>query len=250
MRSQLFGFVVQSQLIYELLLDCSLQQAVLTMKQHLVDHGAILPSHPATQSKLIHYLNDPLTIGFEAYMNEWEEDIVQSVHGVLTQHSLSHEWLRMEELKRSLSWLWPKFRETTVLGQFAFSTTIEDKILLTVILGWNPGAATEDISLIDNFIPLFIRKLEKLGHHFTTVSFPLGQEEVTSQQVNYGPRLETLDKLQKLVAHRRKNMTSKQVNITLKAACQDINLAMTTAKKYAPLLCNRWYDQTYSGDLH
>ncbi len=231
------------------MLDCSLQQAVTIMKQHLVERGAILPAQPATQSKLIHYLNDPLTVAFEAYMNEWEEEIVQTVHGITSLHSLNHEWLRMKELKRALSWLWPKFRETTALGQFVFSTTIEDKILLTVTLGWNKGALLQDIELIDTFIPLYIIKLQGLGYQHDVISTPHGQEKLTPKRPNYGPRLDTLDKLQKLVAYRHKHITPQQVSITLKSACRDMNLAMTTAKKYAPLLCSRWYDQTYEGDV-
>ncbi len=96
MRSQLFGFVVQSKLFYELLLDCPLKQAVAMMHQHLAEHDAILNPKQMTRSKLIHYLDDPLTIGLEAYMNEWDEEIAQSVQGVLARHSSSHEWVRME----------------------------------------------------------------------------------------------------------------------------------------------------------
>lgn len=220
------------------------------MKQHLIALGALVPTQPATRSKLIHYLSDPLTVGFEAYLNEWEEEIVNTVHGVTEMHSLSNEWLRMEELKRALSWLWPQFRETTVLGNFIFSTTIEDKILLTVTLGWNSGASAQDIALTDTFIPLFLLKLEKLGYAHEFLSFPLKQEETTPPRPNYGPRLDTLEKLQKLVAYRRQHMSPRQVNVTLKTACREVNLAMRTAKKYAPLLCSRWYEQTYQGEVH
>ena len=63
--------------MYELLLDCALHQAVTVMKQYLVEHGALVPTELATQAKLIHYLDDPLTVGLEAYLNEWAEEIVQ-----------------------------------------------------------------------------------------------------------------------------------------------------------------------------
>ncbi len=250
MRSQLFGFVVQTQLIYEILLDCSLKQAVAVMKQHLVALGAIIPTQPATKSKLIHYLSEPLTIGFETYLNEWDEEVVKTVHAVTSRHRLSDEWLRMEELKRAISWLWSQFRETTVIGNFVFSTTIEEKILLTVTLGWNSGAKPEAIALTDTFIPIYLKRLERLGHQHTIISFPVGLEKAIKRQPNYGPRLDTLDKLKELVSYRRKHMTQDEVNVTLKTACREVNLAMRTAKKYAPLLCNRWYDETYQGKVH
>ena len=98
--------------------------------------------------------------------------LCNTVHAVTSQHSLNHEWLRMEELKRSLAWLWPNFRETTVMGHFVFSTTIENGTLLTVTLGWNPGALLPDIELTDTFIPRYIRKLEKLGYQYDVLSFP------------------------------------------------------------------------------
>jgi len=55
MRSQLFGFVVPSRLIYELQLDSSLPQAVTIMK-HLVENEFILPSLPISESKVVHHL--------------------------------------------------------------------------------------------------------------------------------------------------------------------------------------------------
>ncbi len=252
MRSQLFGFVVQTELIYEILLECSLEQAVAVMKQHLVALGALNSTQPATKSKLIHYLSEPLTIGFETYLNEWDEEIVKTVHAVTSRHRLSDEWLRMTELKRAIDWLWTQFRETTVIGNFVFSTTIEGKVLLTVTLAWNSGARAEDISLTDTFIPIYLKRLENLGYQHKIISFPVGLEKVIKRQPkpNYGPRLDTLDKLKALVSYRRQHMTQDQVNVTLKAACREVNLAMRTAKKYAPLLCNRWYDETYQGKVH
>ncbi|MCA9936744.1 MAG: hypothetical protein KC415_22570, partial [Anaerolineales bacterium] len=83
MRSQLFGFVVQSKLFYELLLDCPQDQAISTMNKHLAEHDALLnPSHMMRPGQ-IHYLNEPHTIAFETYMNEWDEEIVELVQGVL-----------------------------------------------------------------------------------------------------------------------------------------------------------------------
>lgn len=250
MRSQLFGFVVQSKLFYELLLDCPLQQAVMLMKQHLVDHDAILPDEPATRSKLIHYLQDPLTIGFEAYMNEWEEEIVQSVHGAMAQHSLSHERLRMEKLKQTLSWLWPKFRETTVLGQFVFATTIDEKTLLTVNLGWNSGALPVDVAVTDKFIPIYIHRLTKLGVQYDVVSFPFYSEEIAPKPHKGGPTTKTLEKLQKLVAYRAERLQPNFVGIDKMQACADQKLALKTVRKYAPTLYARWYDASYKGDVH
>lgn len=252
MRSQLFGFIVQSKLFYELLLDCSLQQAVTMLKQHLVDHDAILPVEPVMQPKLIHYLADPLTVGFEAYISEWDEEIIQSVHGVLAQHSFSHERLRMEELKRTLSWLWPNFRETMVLGQFVFATTIDEKTLLTVNLGWNPGALSVDVAITDKFIPLYLRKLEKLGTQYDVVSFPVYPEEIAPKPRKGKPTAKTLKKLQDLVAYRATHIQSNSnfVGIDKMQACADKNLALKTVKKHAPTLYARWYDANYAGDVH
>jgi hypothetical protein len=250
LRSQLFGFVVQSQLIYELLLDCALHQAVTVMKQYLVEHGALVPTEPATRAKLIHYLDDPLTVGLEAYLNEWAEEIVQTVQAVTLQHNLNHSWLRMEELKRSLAWLWPNFRETTVMGHFVFSTTIENGILLTVTLGWNPGAQLPDIELTDTFIPGYIRRLEKLGYQYDVLSFPLKADERAPTPRRKRPRMDTSRKLKELVAYRAEHIQRNLVGIDKMQACADKNLALQTVKKYAPTLYDRWYDPTYEGDVH
>ena len=250
MRSQLFGFVVQSQLIYELLLECALPQAVTVMKQYLVEHEALVPTELATQAKLIHYLDDPLAVGLETYLNEWPEEVVKTVQAVTPQHNLNHEWLRMEELKRSLAWLWPKFRKTTVMGHFVFLPTIENKTLLTVTLGWNPGALLPDIELTDTFIPGYIRKLEKLGYQYDVLSFPLITDEPAPRPRRKRPRTDTLRKLRELVAYRAEHIRPNFVGLDKMQACADKNLALQTVKKYAPTLYDRWYDATYEGDVH
>jgi hypothetical protein len=250
MRSQLFGFVVQTHLIYELLLDHSLQQAVTIMKQYLVENEFILPSLPVSESRVVHYLYDPVTIGFETYLNEWDEEIVQMVNGAVARHGLSHEWLRVEELKKALSWLWLQFRETTVLGQFVFSTTIDGHTLMTVSLGWNSGASLPDIALTEKFIPLYLRKLEKLGFGYDVVSFPLYPEELAAKPRKGKPSARTLEKLQELVAYRTEHIQASFVGIDKLQACADKNLAPKTVKKYAPTLYARWYDVAYEGDVH
>ncbi|KAA3664775.1 MAG: hypothetical protein DWQ04_03970 [Chloroflexi bacterium] len=252
MRSQLFGFIVQSELSYELLLDCSLDQAVSMMNQHLVEHDAVVQPKQTMRPSQIHYLRDALTIGFEAYMNEWDEEIVELVQRVLIRHCHSDERIRMDALKRALSWIWPKFRETIVLGQFVFATTIDEKTLLTVNLGWNPGALSVDVAITDKFIPLYLRKLEKLGTQYDVVSFPVYPEEIAPKPRKGKPTAKTMKKLQDLVAYRAAHIQSNSnfVGIDKMQACADKNLALKTVKKHAPTLYARWYDANYAGDVH
>ena len=120
MRSQLFGFIVKTHLTYELTLDCPLNRAATTMIEFLRELDAVIDSKPDTSSRLIHYLSDPLTIGFEAFLNEWDEEIVQTVRAVLADHALAPEFLRMKRLEDALSWLWPKLREYDSAGQLCF----------------------------------------------------------------------------------------------------------------------------------
>ena len=249
MRSQLFGFVVKTHMSYELLLNCPLNLAATTMIEFLREMDAIIDAKPESSSRLIHYLSDPLTLGFEAFLNEWDEEIVQTVRAVMADHALAPEFLRMKRLEDALSWLWPKLRETTVLGNFVFATTIDNLVLLTVSFGWNEGALPEDLAVIESFIPLYNRKVEQLGYTGQLLSPLIQSEEITPKR-KYGPRGETLLKLHDLVSYRRENMTPQRVEISLKQACEDKDLAMATVKKYAPILCERWYDQQYAGDVH
>ncbi len=249
MRSQLFGFVVHSRRTFELLLDCSLQQVVSVMKQLLAECDGIVPAFPSMEMKLIHYLHDPLTVGFDAYLNEWDEEIVRAVGSVIAAHSLDHEWLRMERLRTALSWHWPRLRETTVLGQFVFATTIDNTILLTVTLGWNDGASPEDLALADIIMPNYLGKLQKLGIRPAYLnSTPTPEERATSQRPAT-PRMDTLLKLRELVAYRARHMQGNFVGIDKLQACADMNLAPKTVKKYAPTLYARWYDVSYSGEV-
>jgi hypothetical protein len=249
MRSQLFGFVVPTHMTYELLLNCPLNQAAMSMIEFLREMDAVIGTNPEPSSQLIHYLSDPLTLGFEAFLNEWDEEIVKTVRAVLADHALAPEFLRMKRLEDALSWLWPKLRETTVLAHFVFATTIDNLVLLTVSLGWNEGAKVEDLANVESFMPLYVRKIEQLGYSCKLLS-PLAQVEQPKPEKKYGPRIDTLLSLKNLVEHRRKHLTRTEVGITLKQACQDNNLAMATVKKYAPVLCERWYDHRYEGDVH
>lgn len=248
MRSQLFGFVVQSHVMYELLLTCPLEQAVGQMKQHLVEQGALISEQPATRSRLIHYLDDPLTVSFETFLSEWDEEVVETVHNVNGRQCRSHERLRMEALKSAVSWLWPKLRQTTVLAQFAFAVTIDNETLLTATIGWNEGALPADRSAAAALIPRFLQKLERMGFAYRLLSTPL-QDEKKAPPPAHKPRLDTLQKLQKLVAHRARHLQPNYVGIDKMQACADVNIALKTVKKYAPILCDRWYDATYAGDV-
>ncbi len=250
MRSQLFGFIVKTHLTYELTLDCPLNRAATTMIEFLRELDAVIDSKPDTSSRLIHYLSDPLTIGFEAFLNEWDEEIVQTVRAVLADHALAPEFLRMKRLEDALSWLWPKLRETTVLGNFVFATTIDNLLLLTVSFGWNDGALPEDLATVESFMPLYTRKVVQLGYTCKLLSPLIQSQKATPTKRKYGPRGDTLLKLHELVSYRRQNITPNRVEITLKQACEDKDLAMATVKKYAPILCERWYDQRYAGDVH
>ena len=244
MRSQLFGFVVKTQLMYEFLLNCQLSQAVNTMTEFLKQYDSLLVGKSLVPPRFVNYLNDPLTVGLEAHINEWDEEIVQTVNGILAQDALASEFLRMKRIEKSLSWLWPKMRETAVLGHFVFAVTIDNTVLLTVTYGWNDGVVPDDLLAVDNIIPVYVRKMEKMGFTCQQLSPPF-QMEKPAPEKKYGPRMDTLITLKNLVEHRRKHLTRKKVDISLKRACQDNNLAMATVKKYAPILCERWYDQRY-----
>lgn len=249
MRSQLFGFVVKTQLIYEFLLNCQLSQAVNTMTELLKQYDSLQVGRPLVPPRFVHYLNDPLTVGLEAHINEWDEEIAQTVNGILAQDALASEFLRMKRIEKSLSWLWPKIRETAVLGHFVFAVTIDNSVLLTVTYGWNVGAVPDDLLAVDNIMPIYVRKMDKMGFTCQQLSPPV-QVEKPAPEKKYGPRIDTLVSLKNLVEYRRQHLTRKTVGISLKQACQDNNLAMATVKKYAPVLCERWYDHRYEGDVH
>ncbi len=249
MRSQLFGFVVKTQLMYEFLLNCQLSQAVNTMTEFLKQYDSLLLGQPLVPPRFVHYLDDPLTVGLEAHINQWDEEIVHTVNGILAREALAPEFLRMKRLEKSLSWLWPKMRETAVLGHFVFAVTIENTVLLTVTYGWNGGAVPNDLLTVDNLMPIYVRKMEKIGYTCEQLSPPVEVEKPMLER-KYGPRIDTLLSLKNLVAYRRQHLTRKRVEITLKQACQDNNVAMATVKKYAPVLCERWYDHRYEGDVH
>lgn len=194
-------------------------------------------------------LEESNSVKIEAFLNEWPEEVVQTVHAILNQHKQENEWLRMAELKKALAWLWPNLRATTVLGHFVLATTIENQTLLTVTLGWNAGAHHQDVANVDTFMPLYTRKLEKMGFRYDCLSFPLPSDEKTARPRKPHPRMETLKKLQDLVAYRARHIEPNFVGIDKMQACADMHLALKTVKKYAPILYERWYDPGYAGEV-
>ena len=249
MRSQLFGFVVESKMVSELLISCPMEQAVALMKQTLVEHGALISSQPATRSKLIHYIDDPLTISLEAYLNEWEDQLVEILHRLTSIHCHKNELLRMMELKRALALVCPQFREMTVLGQFDFWTVLDNTTLFRVTLGWNEDANLLDIAQAEEFFSHYKQKLEKMGVKYLTAASFHQEEKAKAKPKQSKPRRETRIKLDELDQYRSQHIYPQYVGLDKRQACDDKNIALKTVKKYAPTLYKRWYDVDYKGGV-
>jgi hypothetical protein len=223
---------------------------VTVLQQHLTIHGALVPTKPVARSRFIYYLDDPLAYGTEFFLNHWEEEILDTVNRIRISCAFENPWYRFEKLKWALSWLWPNLRETAIMAQFTLETTIDNTSFMTMLIGWNDGADPNETEIMDEFVPLFVERLEKLGHPCKYLSSPEIENKVGVKRPNAGPRLDTLKKLQDLVVYRRGKRTSTLVTINRMQACEEVGLALATVKKHAPTLYERWYEAAYEGDVH
>lgn len=240
MRSQLFGFPIQTHLIYEAILECSLQQAHEITCQHIRKFEGLLQqlthNHSAT-------LGEPHALGIEVPLNSWDDATTTVVGQILEHHAYSDEMQRMQLLRQALAWMWPKFQTTAVAAQFLLAATLDSHTHISLQVGWNEGAAEEDVAFAREFVQLYFRYLKQLEVPWRSLILPTEPNQVPPKQ--YGPRLDTLQKLEVLRTVRERYKRGSTVTINRMAACDEANITLATVKKYEPILYDRWYDVTY-----
>lgn len=240
MRSQLFGFHIQTKFLYETILGCPLKQA------HEITVQQIRKFDGLSQPLIRHHTTvvcDSYTLGLEVPLNPWNEETESIVYKLLEQHAYSDEMQQMHLLRDALSWMWPQFRMSVVAAQFLLAATIEDETHLSLLIGWNKGAAETDISFSRQFVQLYYAHLQQLQIPVTSLIKPTQTEQVPLRR--YGPRLDTLEKLQKVRQIRANAKRGTDITINRMTACDKANITLATMKKYEPVLYDRWYDVTY-----
>lgn len=246
MRSQLFGFHIQTHYLSEAILSCSLQQAQDITVQHLHKLEALSTRLNGQQTGIV--TGEAYTLGIEVMLNEWDDELEELVREVIRDQVFMDALTRMRALRLSLSWLWTNFRETAAMAQFMLATTIDEETHLSLTVGWNSGASSEDVALADQFTQLYFVHLEHLGVPFRWLTFR-PNEMPTTQKRKYGPRADTLEKMQKLAMLRADYLRNGEVTVTRTHACELVGITPSVVKKYRPELHERWYDPDYMPEI-
>jgi hypothetical protein len=243
MRSQLFGFHIQTHFLYELLLACPLPQAHSQIVQHTQKFSALIGHQLDNQLGTV-LTGSPTTLGVDVPLNEWGEEIIAIFRQVIRDYALTDEFSRMQALQQALSWLWPKFRETAVAAQFLLAATIDGQTHLMLLVGWNDGADESDKVFAGRFVQDYFDYLKQLGVPIACCA--AGSAEASSSaRPPYSVRDDTLEKIQKLRRARDDYRREHKDVPTRTEACQRAGIAPVTVKKRAPELYERWYDLTY-----
>jgi hypothetical protein len=242
LRSELFGFHVQTYHLYEAILTCPLRQAYELVLQHVRRLDGLAARLEGQQVTL--YSRQRYTIGLEFMLNAWDDGVEDLVWEIVRHHTHADELTRMRALQQGLSWLWPKFRETATVAQLLLATTIDGDTHLSLAVGWNAGASPEDIHMADRFIQLYFLYLGQLNIPFEWLT-PQPSDVAEPPRRAYGPRADTLEKIQRLRALRSEHLRSGEVALTRTHACELIGITPAIVKKYQSELYDRWYDPSY-----
>jgi hypothetical protein len=242
LRSELFGFHVQTYHLYEAILACPLRQAYELVLQYVRKLDGLAARLEGQQVTL--YARHTYTIGLEFMLNAWDDGVEDLVWEIVRHHAHADELTRMRALQQGLSWLWPKFRETATVAQLLLGTTIDGDTHLSLATGWNGGASPEDIHTADRFIQLYFLYLEQLNVPLAWLTPQPGHVAAPAARA-YGPRADTLEKIQKLRALRSEYLRGGEVAITRTHACELIGITPAIVKRYRPELYARWYDPGY-----
>jgi hypothetical protein len=242
MRSQLFGFCVDTYLIYEADLNCPLKQAHEVTVQFTKQAGLLTGSAGGLSQVTV--ISQPYTLGVEIWltpMNSVEEQIAIDI---LRDYGRKDEMVRMKLLKNALDWRWLKFRDTAVVAQIFMAATLEGFVHLCVHLGWNKGAALDIKVLAQHFVEGYFGRIKQLNLvRRWRNAYPPSPEVIKPK--SYGIRPDTYEKLQKLREIREKERQKGNIVSTRLAACDAVGIALGTVKKYDKMLHDRWYDASY-----
>jgi len=251
MRSQVFGFYIPTKTFYELLIPAPMPHVCSILVQHTRACNG-LPHRLERQYTVIS--TPPYTQGLDIFMNEWDEETVMIVHGVVRKYGLGDEGMRMQTLQRELSWRWPRFRETAVAVQFLMSSTVDNETNMSIATGWNSAADIVDTTLAERFIQTSLGMLEKNGLLPATIltggnafnpAKPVKPTEPIEPAKPYGIRRDTVGKIANLRKTRRQSIKRGQVMLQWTRGCQMEGITPSIVKKYDPELHTRWYDSAY-----
>lgn len=239
MRSQLFGFLVPTQIFSEAELFCSLPQANDLTKQLLkkADGICFKPVNPYIPK--VSY-----TVSFEAWLNETRPEVELALSQALVEYSHANEMKRMLVLKEALSWRWLKFQDEATIAQIYLSLSMDKTVHVLMLVGWNEQASDEDVAHAHTMVDLFYANLRVHGIKVKLRTFDSPEPEKPKSRP-YGQRLDTAVKLTKLYENREKERSRGKIEITRQQACDLVGIALTTVKKYDPILYDRWYDAEY-----
>lgn len=245
MRSQLFGFTLPICAVYEANIECSLQQATELASLSISRLGAYSVG-PGSVS----VLGEIYTRKWEVWFNEVDAEMNQIIYEVLRKYALEHEMHRMKCLQNVLSWRWYKFRETAVIAHLELAQTIKDQVHLVTLVGWNKGAAEKEVRIALEFFETLSLHFQRLGipwHWLQSTASVETAADATAPH-HYGPRLDTIAKLQKVRQLREEERQRGRITSTRMIVCETVGIATSTFKKYDKMLYDRWYDVDYKGD--
>jgi hypothetical protein len=242
MRSQLFGFHIQTQYLFEAILSCPLDQAFELVMQHVRKLDGLSARLEGQHVSVC--MGQTYTVGLEIMLNEWDDGVEDSVREIIRHHLYADELTRMRALKLGLTWLWPRMRETATVAQVMLTATIDGDTHVSILVGWNTGATTDDIEFANRFTELFFLYLEQLQIPYQCLTIHSSSVAPVEKR-QYGPRADTLEKIQKLRVLRSEYLRGGEVAITRTHTCQLIGITPAIVKRYRPELYERWYDPGY-----
>lgn len=248
MRSQIFGFHVQTRQLFEGIFPHPYLQVRQLLRHHLnlvgdfhtIDHRNVTFGLPGMAA---------CTNLQESILNELGEDISRVIS--LTHQACGHvdSIQRLEKMREALSYNWLKLHQSAAIAQFALGATADNETHMIMTVGWNNEADMETIELTNRLFNTLIYGLRQTKITFNCCHHWVEGEKGTeplSKRPKYGIRLDTVEKISELKKLREQDKKDNgEVTLTKTEACQLVGLTLVTLKKYDRMLFDRWHEMKY-----
>ncbi len=244
LRSTLFGFLLPVRHVSAIQLECSFQQAQQLVLLHLQRHGFVYADIPMSELAMSDGFRKPTyCAAYEFYVNEWDEVISQALRHLHHECTGQEARARVHHFRHLFSSWLLTCEKTVALVQLDLAAKAHNKTVITLQLAWNEQAHNRDMNNAHRFLRGFSARLRQLDIHYHCL--PNSLVTPFRQGNSARPPERIAHKLEALEARRNSSKNSGRVTLSCSQACKDVGIALSTVKKWHPMLNACWSDPTY-----
>ncbi len=248
MRSQIFGFHVETRQLFEGIFPHPYHEIRGLLLHHLnmiggfhtIDQRNVTFGSPGMDSSVSVQ---------EIVLNDWGDEVTRVIG--LVHQACGHvdSIQRLEKMREALSFNWLKLHQSAAIAQIALGAMAGNETHLIMTVGWNDEADNDTIDLTGNLFRILLLGLRetKITYNSRRIWVEAEMEPiVAAKRPKYGIRQDTIAKFNELKSLRDKDKKQNgKVTLTRTEACEQVGLTVVTLQKHDRMLHERWYDMKY-----